>query len=212
MPSTNLTSNTFASPNGALQSPSWPSNYPANIVTWTVFSAIADTFRIVSGTINVSNSDHLRVYAGSGITGPILYDTTASSAGAANANFVFCSGVGEQFTIAFRSTTTLGTGFRLDVNVYPVAPSIAEIGEIRNLQGTLYARDSTGTFKLRQANQSNANVQTFTANGTWTKPATVSAVRIFLIGGGGGGGSGRCSASGTAAGGGGGGAGGTIVQ
>ena len=51
-----------------------------------------------------------------------------------------------------------------------------------------------------------ADVQTFTANGTWTKPSgTVasSMVYVVLIGGGAGGGSGRRGAAGTARGGGG---------
>lgn len=52
------------------------------------------------------------------------------------------------------------------------------------------------------------NVQTFTSNGTWTKPAGVTTVRVQAIGGGGGGGSGRVSASGTLASGGAGGSGG----
>ena len=35
-------------------------------------------------------------------------------------------------------------------------------------------------------------MQTFTSSGTWTKPATVSAVYVTMVGGGGGGGSGDC--------------------
>ena len=50
-----------------------------------------------------------------------------------------------------------------------------------------------------------ANIQTFTASGTWTKPAGVTFVQVTCIGGGAGGGGGRRSASGTVAGGGGGG-------
>lgn len=58
---------------------------------------------------------------------------------------------------------------------------------------------------------SSADVQFFTANGTWTKPAGAKTVRVTAVGGGGGGGSGSSIASGTAANGGGGGAGGTVV-
>ena len=39
-----------------------------------------------------------------------------------------------------------------------------------------------------------ANVQAFTANGTWTKPAGATAVRVLLLGAGGGGGAGHCQA------------------
>ncbi len=214
MPSSNLTSNTFTQPNGTLRSPNWPSNYPTSMQAWTVFQGLAGVCRVLSGTINVESGDHLRVYAGSGITGSILYDTTSSTTGSAsNTSFVFCSGVNQTFTVAFRSDgSTSGSGFSLQVTGIPVTGSLSEVGEIRNDNGILYGRDNTGTFALRQANLGNANVQVFTSNGTWNKPGTANAVRIFMIGGGGGGGSGRQSASGTAAFGGGGGSGGAMIQ
>lgn len=57
-----------------------------------------------------------------------------------------------------------------------------------------------------------ADVQVFTANGTWTKPATVNFVAVYIEGTGSGGGSGRRGAAGTARFGGGGGCGGAFCS
>jgi hypothetical protein len=63
-------------------------------------------------------------------------------------------------------------------------------------------------FATASPNPPSANIQTFTVNGTWTKPATGNWVRVILIGAGGGGGSGASIISGTASSGGSGGGGG----
>jgi hypothetical protein len=55
------------------------------------------------------------------------------------------------------------------------------------------------------------NVQVFTANGTWTRPAGALYARALLVGAGGGGGSGRRGAAGSVRTGGGGGAAGSVV-
>lgn len=57
-----------------------------------------------------------------------------------------------------------------------------------------------------------ANVQVFTVDGTWTKPAGARSVEVLCINGGGGGGSGRRGAAATARGGGGGGGGSGITR
>jgi hypothetical protein len=213
MPPVNLASNTFASANGALRLPGYPSTYPVSITSWTVFTGIAGVYRAVKGTVTLETYDHLRVYGGSGIDGPILYDVTSTASGTAT-EFNFVSGVNQTFTIAIRSdsSTTYANNVGLTVTGFLATNALSEVGEIRNDNGFPLAKDSTGTFALRQANLGLADVQVFTSNGTWTKPANTSAVRVFIIGGGGGGGSGRRDSTGLVTkGGGGGGAGGAVV-
>ena len=86
-----------------------------------------------------------------------------------------------------------------------------------NVSGNILTDNTTATSLLNNSGGvtgsvavfESANVQTFTANGTWTKPAGAKSVHVRCIGPGGAGGSGARGPSGTAlAGGGGGGAGG----
>ena len=69
----------------------------------------------------------------------------------------------------------------------------------------------TGTTLAASGGGGSAQVQVdiFTSSGTWTKPAWVRQVKVFVLAGGGGGGSGRRSATTTGRGGGAGGAGGS---
>ena len=73
---------------------------------------------------------------------------------------------------------------------------------------------SNGTTWVSQAAGGTAPVYTVAATpGTWTKPATVKAIRVTVVGGGGGGGSATLGSSGGGAtGGGGGGGGGTAIK
>ena len=212
MPIVNLASNTFTQANGALRSPNWPSNYPVSITSYTVFAGLTNISRTLSGTITTETFDHIKILDGSGLSGSSLIDVASTTSGSP-INFSFTSSPGQTFTVVFRSDSlSTYSGFNLKVTGVRVNPSITEAGIIESPGGIPSARDSSGTFVLKQANIGAADVQIFTSNGTWTKPATASVVRIFIIGAGGGGGSGRRGAASTARGGGGGGSGGAVIN
>lgn len=103
------------------------------------------------------------------------------------------NGLGLSVNIAsntgFTGINTLTPSYELDVN-----------GTINGSTDVLVGGESVA---LR------ADVQSFTANGTWTKPSNAQQVKVIAIGGGGGGGGGAGAATGDS--GGGGGKGGTMV-
>lgn len=213
MLNTNLGSNTFTAANGALRSPNWPGVWPSpsSLTTSTVFPGIPGVYRVITGSVRTAGStSNICFTDGSGVSGACLMQTFSSSTDQATP-IVFVSGVNQTFTVTARgSSATTAAGWSLDVRSYR-AVSLTP-GQITAEGGVLRAADATGTFTLRRATKSAADVQVFTSNGTWTKPGGVKTVRVYLIGGGGGGGSGRRGATSTTRGGGGGGGAGAVVS
>lgn len=93
-----------------------------------------------------------------------------------------------------------------------LAPTVGDLQEgqiaVNTYDGALYTKTVQGaTESVATINGRKAQVDIYTASGTWTKPVGASAVEIILVGGGGGGGSGRVGAAASTVGGGGGGGG-----
>ena len=210
MVDSDLGNNTFTAKNGALRSPNFPSAGPSVAATsWTVFSGIAGVSRTVSGTITfLTGNSRVRVTDGSGPNGRMLNLLGGDSS--STVAFSFKSSPNQTFTISVFATVASGVTFALNV----VAEETVSLspGQISAQGGFLRACDASGTFLLRNATRAAANVQVFTANGTWTKPSGVNIVQLYMIGGGAGGGSGRQGAAVTNRSGGSGGGGGAVIS
>lgn len=213
MVDSDLGNNTFTAKNGALRSPNFPSEGPSTASTsWTTFSGIAGVSRTVSGTItflDLNGSAHVRVTDGSSPNGRILLIVGENSA--STVNFLFKSSPNQTFTISVFATSNVPS---MIFSLAVVAEETVSLspGQISAQGGFLRACDASGTFLLRNATRAAADVQVFTANGTWTKPSGVNIVQLYMIGGGAGGGSGRQGAAGTARSGGSGGGGGAVIS
>jgi hypothetical protein len=159
-----------------------------------------------SGGFNGGYSTAQDVITYSGQNGSIENVLISNGATATVANgLTLNSTIANQNTVARNVTAT-----------YTTAPTGAHINFGTATGGFLVSNctANTGTNfggTIPNVSSTTNNVQTFTGNGTWTKPPGATMVTAILIGGGGGGGSGAVEASGTVASGGAGGAGGAYT-
>jgi hypothetical protein len=168
-------------------------------VSWSVLSGATDYYFSITKTAAISSNVRISIFEGSGVNGPML----GAFNGGASTYFSFQSRPGQTITfVAQVNASGLGTAETFDVNIIPAIPlsttmpasgQIAYYNHSNGGSGQFWARGLSDGYPLR--NPTTANVQVFTANGTWTKPPNVTWVRAFMVGGGQGGGSGATGAT-----------------
>jgi hypothetical protein len=113
----------------------------------------------------------------------------------------------KQFLVGAQFTTTVNTAGS-DTFENAGGGTTAVISALGDTATWQYNASTTAWIRQWEGGRLTPNVQFFTANGTWTKPAGAQAVYVAMAGGGGGGGGGAFAAAGAAGGGAGGGGGG----
>lgn len=160
-----------------------------------------------------------------GTTGKLIQNSTASLDDSGNIlntsnKATGTGGAGFHEVVAQSSApSTPASGFRLYADSTNRLSWKGQNGFVRMFDGTANTADRTytlpdasGTIALTSGVPAVTEVQFYTANDTWTKPANAKSVHVITIGAGGGGGSGTTSAGGASCSGGAGGAGGSVKE
>lgn len=143
--------------------------------------------------------------------GDLTIGGTSSASSATALKVQNTAGVANFTADTTNGRVVIGTGATGNTTGYVlVLDNKTNAGDPTCTNGGMYYNSSTGQFRFCAGGTwtsmaTGVNVQNFTANGTWTKPAGVSAVMVIACGGGGAG------ASGSSAGAGGGGGGGARI-
>lgn len=167
----------------------------------------------------VGDTEWIDLIAISAITGPAGDSGAAGANGASAYEIAVSNGfVGNEAAWLASLIGAAGADGADGTSAYEVAVANGFVGDeaawLASLVGATGAAGTTGATGAAGSDATaKINIQAFTGNGTWTKPAGAYGVaEVLMYGGGGGGGSGRSDAAGTARWGGGAGGAGAMVK